>query len=236
MVILGMSVVHSEIHRFEDQQAIVVTRYDRVSRNGRVLRRHQDDLCQALSCHPDSKYEKHGGPDFAALMQVLAASRKAAHHQRVFMQSMIYNYLIGGTDAHAKNYSILMGLKNKFELAPLYDLTSYFPYAGRRNEVRLAMKIGGKYLLHEIFPRHFVRAAHQCTFQSDTLLAMLQQMAEQLPDLASDTAAECRAAGLEHPVFDRLVDAIRAQCEVARVRLALGDAVRSEPDDNDPHP
>ena len=42
---------------------------------------------------------------------------------------MIFNFLIGGTDAHAKNVSLLIAGRGQVRLAPCYDLISILPYA-----------------------------------------------------------------------------------------------------------
>lgn len=48
--------------RFDDQTAIAVRRYDRLWSDGRWLRVHQEDLCQALGVPPMNKYQNEGGP------------------------------------------------------------------------------------------------------------------------------------------------------------------------------
>jgi serine/threonine-protein kinase HipA len=45
-----------------------------------------------------------------------------------FLKANIFNWLIGGTDAHAKNYSLLIGSGDEVRLAPLYDFSSQLPY------------------------------------------------------------------------------------------------------------
>jgi len=42
---------------------------------------------------------------------------------------VIFNFLIGGTDAHAKNVSLLIAGRGQVRLAPCYDLISILPYA-----------------------------------------------------------------------------------------------------------
>lgn len=49
---LGIPSTRSEVARFGDEVAIVVERYDRVSVDGRLVRIHQEDFCQALGVSP----------------------------------------------------------------------------------------------------------------------------------------------------------------------------------------
>ena len=57
--------------------------------------------------------------------------------------------MIAGTDAHAKNCSLLLGNGGRVRIAPLYDLASVLPYHDARR-IKLAMKVGGRYGLREI--------------------------------------------------------------------------------------
>jgi hypothetical protein len=61
-----------------------------------------------------------------------------------FVDALIWNWLIGGTDAHAKNYSLLMA-GDQVRLAPLYDIASALPYGMHERKLRFAMKLGGDY-------------------------------------------------------------------------------------------
>ena len=61
-----------------------------------------------------------------------------------FADALIWNWLIAGTDAHAKNYSLLLA-GGQVRLAPLYDIASALPYGTHERKLRFAMKIGGDY-------------------------------------------------------------------------------------------
>ena len=54
---------------------------------------------------------------------------------------------MGGTDGHAKNYSLLLA-GDQVRLAPLYDIASALPYGTHEKKLRLAMKIGDDYRVH----------------------------------------------------------------------------------------
>ena len=58
-----------------------------------------------------------------------------------FLKANMFNWLIGGTDAHAKNYSFLIDADDSIRLAPLYDLSSQLPYPDLLTQ-RASMKIG----------------------------------------------------------------------------------------------
>jgi hypothetical protein len=77
-----------------------------------------------------------------------------------FVDAIIFNWLIAGTDAHAKNYALLLGGNGAVRLTPLYDLASILPYQTiNLQKAKLAMKIGGEYRLRNIRLRHWKRFA-----------------------------------------------------------------------------
>ncbi len=62
--------------------------------------------------------------------------------ERPFFLASFYNWLIGNTDAHSKNYGILLG-GGYPRLAPLYDLSSSVPYAASQTMMQPAMQFEG---------------------------------------------------------------------------------------------
>jgi serine/threonine-protein kinase HipA len=125
----GLIVPNSTVQHFGDEIAIVVERYDRVRSGGRWSRIQQEDMCQAASLHPANKYEREGGPGVRMIAELL---REQSSHPEEDVQSLVdaiaFNWLIAGTEAHAKNYALLLGGNGAVRLAPLYGLASILPY------------------------------------------------------------------------------------------------------------
>lgn len=146
----GLPVVRTRLARFDDVTAVVVARYDRLGHGLRRRRLHQEDMCQALGLRPDMKYQSDGGPspeDVAGLIRRTHPGRAASAAIRTFLDALIWNWIIGGTDAHAKNYSLLLA-GPEVRLAPLYDIASALPYDTAEQRLRLAMKFGSDYRLN----------------------------------------------------------------------------------------
>jgi serine/threonine-protein kinase HipA len=61
----------------------------------------------------------------------------------------VFNVIAGCTDAHAKNYSLLLD-GNSVRLAPLYDLVSYAAYWDGESPIYSSMSIDGEYSLQKI--------------------------------------------------------------------------------------
>lgn len=153
--ILGIDAAETRCVTARGERALLVTRYDRLATaSGGWERIHQEDLCQALAVPAAQKYETAQGPGIAPIAGLLwAVTSDPDTDVRLFRDAIIYNWLIAGTDAHAKNYSLRLR-RDEVRLAPLYDLCSYLPYRNHRQatsvqKIKLAMKIGRDYTIHK---------------------------------------------------------------------------------------
>lgn len=212
---LSLPVARSRIRTFEGEVAIVVERYDRIQLGDRLIRVHQEDLCQSLGVHPANKYENEGGPGVREVVGVLRThSTSPDEDVRTFLDALALNWLIGGTDAHAKNFSLLLGAGGKSRLAPVYDVVSRMPYdPWHPNELRLAMRIGGEYVLGRIHPREWRDLAEQLRIPARQIADRIIEIAEGLPEALHATHEEIRTQGLEDTVLDRLVKRVAARAE-----------------------
>ena len=124
-----------------------------------------------------------------------------------FVDAVLFNFLIAGPDAHAKNYSLLIAGAGQVRLAPLYDIASILPYDDYDlHKVKLSMKIGGEYGVIDIRRRHIERLAKDVKLPADAVMERLKTLAEQLPDALNDEARLATADGLTSPIIDRLVN------------------------------
>lgn len=206
---VGLVVARTRIMTFGDETAVVVDRYDRRATDAGVVRVHQEDLCQALRVHPARKYQNEGGPgpiDIISLFRDALPPRDAADATTRFADALIWNWLIAGTDAHAKNYSLLLA-GDQIRLAPLYDIASALPYGQHEKKLRMAMKIGGEYA---VFPMRdpWPKAAAELGMDAEALAARVRDMAGAAPDAFADAAASDDVRALERKGPAKLVDLI----------------------------
>jgi len=205
----GMLVVRTRIERFGSETAIVVDRYDRRVIDGEMLRIHQEDFCQALGIPPSRKYQNEGGPGPVDVVRVLRQAlphRAAAEAVWRFVDALAWNWLIAGTDAHAKNYSLLLA-GDQVRLSPLYDIASVLPYGTHERKLRLAMKLGGDYrvFLH----RNPWRAvASELGVDPDETVARVGRLALCAPDAFAAAASAPNIVSLKRTLPGRLVDLV----------------------------
>jgi serine/threonine-protein kinase HipA len=139
---------------------IVVTRYDRRHPGDRIVRIHQEDLCQALGLPVGLKYARPGHPEDPSLARLARILVERAIDPPVelirLLEQVAASVALRNADSHAKNLSILHH-GNAVRLAPLYDVAPTVAFLPR--QTTLGLSIGGKFKLTEIGAEHLVAEA-----------------------------------------------------------------------------
>ena len=200
---LGLDAAPTKLEAFEDETCLVVERFDRHEGKDEVRRLHFEDMCQALGLAPDRKYQSDGGPTPEDIIELLRHETGHADRSKFFL-SVFYNWLIGNTDGHSKNYGVLLDGPRP-RLAPLYDLSSSAPYVDPEDEPRpAAMRFAepGPATLQD-WSRTAARLGIDVT--TDALVDMAQALPEafetaeaQCPRWASATACMVRERVVAH--------------------------------------
>lgn len=203
---LGLPAAQSKVMRFGEEVAIIIERYDRQYRGNNILRVHQEDACQALGIMPTRKYQNEGGPGPVNIVELLRTySTDRQTDVDTFAAALGLNWLIAGSDAHAKNFSLLLSGPH-VRFAPLYDVASILPYDEfDLRKVKLAMNVGGEYKLSQIGLRQWQKFAREARIDADKLIETLIAMSKQLPDEANAAQARAREEGLAKAIVERLV-------------------------------
>lgn len=170
---------------------LVVSRYDRENTGRRtdrglaIMKRvRQEDACQALGFPSSRKYQQEGGPGFRDLNSLLLAhsSSYLADRQRL-SEAVVFNYLIGNCDAHAKNFSFLLGHRGTVRLVPLYDLVSTSVYAdgfGSSLSRTMGMRIGEHANIDKVTRDDFRLLAEDLGMGDALLESLVADIAERL--------------------------------------------------------
>ncbi|HEX8211862.1 MAG TPA: HipA domain-containing protein [Longimicrobium sp.] len=219
---VGLPAAASRVIRFERQSAIAVERYDRsADADGYVRRLHQEDMAQALGLDPAFKYASHTG---AGIKEIVDLLRDYASPGDVddFIKGVGYAWLTAGTDAHLRNFSLLIEPGAKAALAPLYDLSSALGLAARGRQMRnlrMAMAVGGHTALDQIGRDAWARETQRSRLSRSTsqrIAALAQTSADAAPSVAERLVDE---EGLDAKYLQRLARAVAARASYCAAEL-----------------
>ncbi len=211
---LGLPTARSEVLLVEDQVAFVVERFDRIwVAEGQVERIHQEDMCQALGVRPASKYESEGGPGLVQCGQLLIENAcEPDVDLPSFIDAVALNWLILGTDAHAKNYALIYN-GSRPSLAPLYDVISILPYPQVEypGKARLAMRIGTEYRAAYVRRRHWEALARSLEVDEAAVVDRVTALLSDVPAALNRVRDRIGATGADDAFGEQLTAMIDAQ-------------------------
>lgn len=195
---LNLPVAPTSIAQFGDQTVLVVERFDRewMDKGTWIARLPQEDFCQALGIAPDKKYEQHGGPGMQDCLQLLLGSRDKGD-RAFFLLAQLAFFLLAAPDGHAKNFSLHLRRGDAYEMTPLYDVLSMWPYFGdgnnqfKQRKAGLAMAIRAKnahYHFHTIQARHWQQLAMKNGGQAvwEDMVALVESVDEALTQVEKE--------------------------------------------------
>jgi serine/threonine-protein kinase HipA len=220
----GVPAAEVETGRVEDQDYLLVRRYDRATQAGATMRLHQEDLCQALALPPYRKYEwnarvRQSGPTVAKLFEAVSVGPRTLPNRLALLDMVIFNVLCCNVDAHAKNYSLLHNGKTP-AMAPLYDVMCGAVYEGITKN--LSQKIVDKQRGDHIYGRHWVRFADDIGMSAPQVRRRVSTLAKKV-EAEADSVAERLQANLSQPKFVvKVAEAIKARSR--RILANLDDA------------
>lgn len=202
---LNLITTECNVMQFGEESAIVITRFDRhTDENGLLRRIHMEDLCQASGVAPELKYQSDGGPNPEHILELLESTTSPDKDKLRFMEALFFNWLVIGTDAHAKNYSLLLGHGNEVILAPLYDISSYLPYTGDPRYENLAMKIVSKKKAGEVTGRYWKKLAIRAQMNVNNTLSSLESILNIFPNCVDEIQVKAISAGMNEKFVRRL--------------------------------
>ncbi|AXI48757.1 type II toxin-antitoxin system HipA family toxin [Sulfitobacter sp. SK012] len=174
--LIGMAVADVSIVDVGDRTALAVARYDRITRKDGSLRRlHQEDFAQANGIFPSQKYEQ-GTVAGLNLNQLLKTAKHLPAQDALTLQDqVIFNILVANTDAHAKNYSMI--LNGGPQMAPLYDVSTvlHWDHVNQYHAQKLA---GRKRKPADMARRHWERIADAAGYSPRGIRLRVQELVD----------------------------------------------------------
>lgn len=216
----GLACPTTSMGQAEGCPYLLVERYDRAGIGTPELRRvHQEDFCQAMGLSRIDKYQVPNGPRFG---ECIATARQACRPSAASVQHLlrwqIFNVLVGNTDGHAKNISLLQDDHGLWQVAPAYDLVGTLVLGYHPG---LAFSIGGQDNSQQLLPRDWQAFAKECRFSYPFVRREIQALATKLQGLleSQELLHALTEAGLTERGWRRLQQQrqhIQAQCRKAQ--------------------
>jgi serine/threonine-protein kinase HipA len=200
---------------------LLVKRYDRTTDGRRWRRLHQEDYCQALKKPPSAKYEaNHTGVSGPTLKDLFETTRQWMPPTDIMrlLDMVIFNVIACNTDAHAKNYSIMIRASG-MSLAPLYDVMCGEVWENVTKN--LAQKVAGNSRGDQLTGRHWQGFARECGLGVRQVLARVRTLTQAALGQAEAAAADVLAmpAG-GHPILELAREAIEQRARTLFAHLA----------------
>ena len=217
---INLSVPHVTTGRAGTRTYLLVERYDRTYQNGRWRRLHQEDYCQALGRPPSAKYESNQtGISGPTLKEMFALTRRYMPPTEILrlLDMVIFNVLACNTDAHAKNYSVLIR-GNGVSLAPTYDVMCGEVWENVTKN--LVHKIGDSNRGAQLQAKHWQRFARECGLNPKQVLG-------RVGTLARSVIEEVGAAEIEVDVEAQNESSGFFGLKLAHVKLNRADLTRA---------
>ena len=174
--LVGLPVAESAIVSAGRRTALAVVRHDREKcSDGSVKRLHQEDFAQANGMFPGQKYEQGRVPGLN-MTELIATGRNLPSGEALkLLDQLIFNLLVANTDAHAKNYSVI--LSGECRMAPLYDVSTVllWDHVNQYHAQRIA---GRKRKPVNIARRHWERIAEDAGLSGRGVRRRVQQLVD----------------------------------------------------------
>jgi serine/threonine-protein kinase HipA len=168
-----LNVANVSYRKFGQHDALIVERFDRKITPEDVKKRHIIDACQALDLPPEYKYEHNfgsgehvrhirDGVSFNKLFEFAKTCSVPAMVIQSLVDWMIFNLIIGNSDAHGKNASFFVG-SSGITITPFYDLVSvtYEASKNKKIDTALAMAIGDNFDITSITAYDLLSLAYE---------------------------------------------------------------------------
>jgi serine/threonine-protein kinase HipA len=133
-----------------------------------------------------------------AMFELLRTSSSNPIEDRIMLWKIIvFNYLIGNTDNHVKNYSLLYSKDMKsVRLAPAYDIVSTIVYEESTRD--MAFHIGGEYSIDRMTAQTFRNAAAEVGLGEKVAMKYYEDMCNAFESALKESAYRLKQMGFQN--------------------------------------
>lgn len=210
---LGLDVIEIEFYRFKGEEYTLATRYDRTITENGTTRIHQEDFCQSLGYKHNKKYENDGGPTFADCYNLVKErSNSVLADTNKILEWQIFNFLIGNSDAHAKNLSFIYEDRDSCRLSLIYDLVCTQAYPQLSKE--LALKIGGELNPGRVRRQSWEKQANDCGVKPKYVLSLVKKLSEQITGAYKEAKEEFETKHDQYEALQQIENALKKNLRI----------------------
>lgn len=198
---LGLDVANVEIRKVDNLEVLLIERFDREFKDGKLKRILQEDFAQSLGVQSRDKYKI----SFKDCLWVLERTKVPIDAKIKFVKQVVYNYLIGNTDAHGKNFSLFLSGEKANTLTPAYDLLCSSVYDCDK---KLAMKIGKANYYKDVTETDWKLFANDIDISPNFVFSELEKQKSTLPNAMKKIVDE-----LNCEIGFKIFDYIKSFCD-----------------------
>lgn len=218
--VIGIPAAKVQVRRALKVTYLLVERYDREILGPNTVKRiHQEDFCQATATVSTSKYQVDGGPTLKRCFELLDEATSPAVSRKQLLDLVIFNYLVGNADAHAKNFAFLYDEHGTIKLAPAYDILCTRIYKGTTG--RMAMAIGGEDKFDEIRKKNWETFCKQNRLSFSGFKDRCGEIIEMMVRTGQQERKTLADAGFDHEAVSQIVSYVKESTKVLRNQLSL---------------
>ncbi len=200
---VGINVPQVELRQVKELKYFLIQRYDREIVDNKIRRIHQEDFAQALGFPSSQKYEQEEGAGFKDCFNLISKFSVPATDRIRFVERAVFNYLIGNTDAHAKNFSLLHKDNGVIQLAPAYDILCTMAY--EKHSQWMAMKIGNAIRISTVKLRDWEDFADTVGFRYKGLEEIIKKQSDQIPAILEKELQNIKNMGFDNTIGEKIL-------------------------------
>ncbi|MCY4443200.1 MAG: HipA domain-containing protein [Proteobacteria bacterium] len=225
---VGLEAPNCTLLHVGDSSCFLIERYDRYQDDQGVTRSiHQEDFCQIMSLTESKKFEFYGGPGIQKCMDVIGEHCvDPGTNKLTFLTIILYNFIVGNSDAHHKNYSLLYDKKG-LRVAPAYDILSMAVYPDVTLD--MAMRVGEEDSPDCVKKSDFFKFVEN-SFKEDLDAAKasfettMNNMMDTIEGKALELKKEFEEQSFKSPIYDEIIEIIKDR--VHQLRTGPKETIR----------
>ena len=230
----------AEVHLLHiPEPVLVVERFDRAHEDRKVRRLPAIDGCQALGLSVGFKYERpygdspdvrdiRDGASLPKLFKLTGNTARPIAERRALLRWVIYQVLIGNTDAHAKNLTYLVD-EGGLMLAPAYDLVCGLAFEEKRIVQTYAMAIGDAFSADDLTAMEWATLCLAVDLPPAMVRKEIEVLARDTLGKLDVVTAEVSKEGIDAAVVAKIVPIVAAECHrQAEMARLIPDMVKYE--------